>query len=432
MIPKTEARVLHLSTADSGGGAFDAAYRIHKSLRDASFDSHMCVAVKKRNDSTVVRTRRSAFVLRALATLEHRGMNLFFGTQNPYLHSAGCFSCRPDAMVRDFRPDIVQLTWVNGGFMSPEDVGRITVPVIWRLADMWPFCGAEHFTTDSDRYITGYLPTNRDKRERGVDLNRWVWQRKCRAYSKADLTIVAPSRWIATQARKSFLFAQRRIEIIPTGIDDSIFWPEPMHLAREKLGIAIDAFVLVAASGSFRDPRKGVQDLRDLFRKLSYANRLNQLHVITVGRNDSEVFSNIGLPMTHLGYVRDSNLLRRAYSAAQLNLCTSTHDNLPNTILESHACGCPTAAYDVGGVNDAVIDGVTGFLLPPGDLDALCRCVSRVIAEPGIVVSFRENCRRYHLQAFTLEAQVSGFRRLYSDLLDGQRVPEYLDGAVGA
>jgi glycosyltransferase involved in cell wall biosynthesis len=423
-------RILHMSMADSGGGAFDAAYRIHKSLRAASVDSYMCVAVKKTDDATVFRTRRSAFMLRALGTLEHRGVRSLFRTPNPYLHSAGCFSCHPDNLVRDLRPDIVQLTWVNGGFMTPEDVGRLQVPVVWRLADMWPFCGAEHFVTDSDRYQTGYLHTNRDKRERGVDLNRWVWQRKRHAYAKADLTIVAPSRWIASLAQRSALFAQRRIEIIPTGVDDESFWPEPMVPARERFGISSDAFVLVTAATSFKDPRKGVEDLRNLFLFLARAGLSNQVHLITAGKHDSDIFSDVGLPMTNLGYVRDSTLLRQAYSAAQLNVSASKHDNLPNTILEATACGCPTAAYDAGGVADAVIDGTTGFLLQPGDLDGLCRCVKAAIDAPAVIGGFSQACRRHHTQHFTLQAQAAGFCRLYEELLAHRRSRVILGGSI--
>ena len=44
--------------------------------------------------------------------------------------------------------DVVQLNWIGGEFFSIEDIGRINKPLVWRLSDMWPFCGTEHFTED--------------------------------------------------------------------------------------------------------------------------------------------------------------------------------------------------------------------------------------------------------------------------------------------
>jgi glycosyltransferase involved in cell wall biosynthesis len=413
--------VLHMSTADAGGGAWDAAYRIHRSLLAADVRSYMCVASKKRDDPSVLRTSRSRFAIRALATIESRVVRLSFSTPNPYLHSAALFSCHPLTAIRSLKPDIVQLTWINGGFMTPEDVGRIEVPIVWRLADMWPFCGAEHFVTDSDRYQMGYLTTNRDPRERGIDLNRWVWERKRTAYAKANLTIVAPSHWIASLARKSALFSNRRIDVIPTGVDDDVFWPEPAGQARARFGIASDKFVLITAASSFNDVRKGVDDLRQLFLALASAGLADRVHVITAGKHGSEAFSNVVLPMTNLGYVRDSSLLRQAYSVAHLNICTSKHDNLPNTILEATACGCPTAAYDVGGVADAVGDGVSGFLFRPDDLAGLIRCVIEAVGSPTTVLEARAACVRHHLAHFTLARQAASFRKLYEDLLDHPR-----------
>ena len=41
---------------------------------------------------------------------------------------------------------------------------------------MWPMCGGEHYT-ENTRYIEGYNNSNRDKNERGIDLNKWIWKK---------------------------------------------------------------------------------------------------------------------------------------------------------------------------------------------------------------------------------------------------------------
>ena len=42
---------------------------------------------------------------------------------------------------------------------------------------MWPFCGAEHYTSD-ERYKIGYLKNNRPNYEKGLDINKIIWEKK--------------------------------------------------------------------------------------------------------------------------------------------------------------------------------------------------------------------------------------------------------------
>ena len=86
-------------------------------------------------------------------------------------------------------------------------------------------------------------------------------------------------------------------------------------------------------------------------------------HLITVGNGALE---SGGLPHTHLGPIYSDLLLTYFYSACDWFVCPSLQDNLPNTVIESMACGTPVVGYEIGGLPDMVHDH-SGLLVPYTD-----------------------------------------------------------------
>jgi glycosyltransferase involved in cell wall biosynthesis len=86
--------------------------------------------------------------------------------------------------------------------------------------------------------------------------------------------------------------------------------------------------------------------------------------------------------LTWLGPRRDiADLLRGAHIACQ----PSTYrEGLPKSALEAMAAGKPLVATDIPGCREAVVDGVTGFLVPPRDPLALAAALRRLIEDPDL------------------------------------------------
>jgi glycosyltransferase involved in cell wall biosynthesis len=69
--------------------------------------------------------------------------------------------------------------------------------------------------------------------------------------------------------------------------------------------------------------------------------------------------------------------------------------------LEAMACGTPVVASRIGGLAEVVDDGQTGFLVPPGDVDALRDCLAQVLGDPALARRLGANARATVLDRFT-------------------------------
>lgn len=104
-------------------------------------------------------------------------------------------------------------------------------------------------------------------------------------------------------------------------------------------------------------------------------------------------------------------------SNAAVSVVPSLSEGLSNTLLESMAAGAPVVATRVGGNPEAVEDGVSGLLVPPGNAGALTRAVSFLLENPETARALGHAGSRRIAERFSLEHMVRETERLYQVLL---------------
>lgn len=80
------------------------------------------------------------------------------------------------------------------------------------------------------------------------------------------------------------------------------------------------------------------------------------------------------------GLVRD---LYRRLPALDIFALSSRTEALPNVLIEAQAAGVPVVAYDVGGVRETFLDGITGFLVKGDSPDGLASALLRALSDDG-------------------------------------------------
>jgi glycosyltransferase involved in cell wall biosynthesis len=95
----------------------------------------------------------------------------------------------------------------------------------------------------------------------------------------------------------------------------------------------------------------------------------------------------------------------------------SRFEGFPLAVLEALLARSAVVATDVGSVAEAVRDGETGLLVPPGDSAALARAIERLLADQALRRRLGEQGRRLVLERFTARHMARAFESLYEDLL---------------
>ncbi|MDD5247874.1 MAG: glycosyltransferase family 4 protein [Rhodocyclaceae bacterium] len=405
-------KVLTINASDIQGGAARAAYRIHHALRSVGVDSTMLVDVATAGDWTV--QGRNSKAARALARIRpHLGgvVVRLLRTGNPIIHSPAILPSGRLKVINASDANIVHLHWVQNEMLSVADIGQLQKPVVWTLHDMWAFCGAEHYTSDT-RWRVGYRHDNRPSYESGFDLNRWAWLRK-RKYWQHLMHVVTPSRWLADCVRQSALMRDWPVTAIPNPIDTQRWRPIDQALARELLDLPNEVpLLLFGAMGGEGDPRKGFDLLQGALRYLR--GEIQGLELVVFGQLKPSDPPDLGFPVHYAGYVHDDLSLRALYSAADVFILPSRQDNLPNTGVEALACGTPVVAFDVCGMPDIVSHKKTGYLAAAFDKEDLASGILWCLRDAIRLTKLRANARADAVSRFSNQVIASQYCNLYS------------------
>ena len=101
------------------------------------------------------------------------------------------------------------------------------------------------------------------------------------------------------------------------------------------------------------------------------------------------------------------------YQRCSILVLTSDAEGTPNVVLEAMAAGLPVVAARVGGTSEVVIDGETGFLVDPEDLDRLYKCVRALVCAPEMRRRFGQRAREVACSAYSLNHLPAKLDELY-------------------
>lgn len=399
-------KVLLVSHADGGGGAAIAANRLLRAMQKEHIDSQMFVLRKTTDNPQVKQVVNGGWqkVMSGIRRKLARAIIKQQQTENMVLHSPAIFRSGLADCINASNVDVVNLHWICEEMISIEEIAKIKKPLVWTLHDTWPFCGAEHYYDSINdrvlRFKQGYLDDNRPVGHKGWDIDRLIWQRKLKAWKHKKIHLVAPSQWMANQAKDSILFHDQRVSVVPNGLCLNVFKPYDKNFARGVWNLPQDKkLILFGAVNGASDPRKGFDYLRQSLNKLAEQDVSSDVDAVIFGGGELNIHihNDIRMNVHNVGVVKDEANLALLYAASDLFVTPSTQDNYPNTLLEAMACGLPCIGFRIGGIPEIINHGVNGFLASPFSTDELVKYMALLLisAQSNIISNdMRKSARK--------------------------------------
>ena len=412
-------RISMMGTSNAGG-AGRAMMRLAEGLIANGHECNVFVKSKIGNSGYVYQTKELCPMLDDLIG-NFFNKNVYPGrTLMSAMYSGAEFSFEKELLSSD----IIHFHWV-ANFVSPEFMARLNLlgkPLIWTMHDMNPMSGGCHCIYDCDNYINKGCHYCPQLRYNPYDITSSMLSLKVK-YIPKDMLIVSPSRKLAERARRSAVFKEHRIEVIPNSVELDVFHPYVKGEAKARLGVHQDCKLLLYGAEIHTQIHKGfdhfINALRYICERTDLA-RLKQqgkLKLLLVGRPSPEsekLFDELGLEYISLGYLHDDNELAQAYSAADVAVLSSIEDNLPNMMLEALACGTPVVGFRTGGIPDIVKDGYNGYVAEWGNDESLGDSIVFAVANAEYL---QANCRPFAEIYLNQKSQALAYQALYEDLL---------------
>ncbi|RZI84845.1 MAG: glycosyltransferase family 1 protein [Rubrivivax sp.] len=218
----------------------------------------------------------------------------------------------------------------------------------------------------------------------------------------------------------------QRIAVVPCGVDLYQFHPMDKQQARARLGLAPEEFIALQLGRIA--PHKGIDTV---IQALSCLDDRIPARLLVVGGSSAvtddtqlpeperlqqlAVRCGVGHRVEFTGHC-DRSDLRSYYAAADVFVTTPWYEPFGITPLEAMACGTPVIGSAVGGIPYSVLDGVTGYLVPPKNPQSLARCLTMLHDNPSMAQALGRAGTRRVRSKFTWDRVTSDLLGVYQDV----------------
>lgn len=258
---------------------------------------------------------------------------------------------------------IIHLHWIPG-VVTHFEVKELLAQgrrVVWTLHDMVPFTGVCHHSHGCDGFKTDCrnCPQVRGPFRGRVQTSL---RQKIFEIAEPNLLVVAPTAWLASQAKSSTVFRNQNIVVIENPIRPEFFnatMESEVRISLSRLSQTKNPFfTLTSVASDLQNPAKGITELIEIVRQVRGQGTSVRLQL--VGRR-GESFHDPKNGVDNLGHLSATELVGVA-RLTDILVSSSMAESAGLVVREFGAAGVPSLALKAGGIADLISDGESGLL----------------------------------------------------------------------
>jgi len=231
---------------------------------------------------------------------------------------------------------------------------------------------------------------------------------------------------IEAEQYRSMGVSEEKIAIVPNGIDLSEYAElPPKGVFKKKFNIPEDKKIILYLGRIHKI--KGID-----FLVRAYAHLINEMNfkdaiLVIAGPDDGylgEVKSLVqGLDISNTvlftGPLYGKDKIS-AYVDSEVYVLPSRYETFPMTVLEAYACGKPVITSKIGGLKDLVMNGETGLLFEPGNVEQLARNILYLLNDNGEAKEMGLKGKEFVKENLTIESVVTKLEKVYEEIVEAR------------
>lgn len=245
---------------------------------------------------------------------------------------------------------------------------------------------------DIPTIMTAHLPLRSGFTYTGHSIPMKVKMRlEALGFRLADI-ITAPSDFIARGLVSEYNVPNKKIRIIPNGVDTQYISPHRNENKKEQVVLSVSRMT----------EQKGIEYLLESVRYVT--NEIQHVKFLIAGDGpilgslkSMSNFLAISDNVEFLGFTPRDRLLE-LYRLSDIFVSTSIYEPFGLVILEAMASGTPIVAFSIGGIKEIVRDSVDGFLVSPCRVDLLSKSMVKILSNPQLKLKCGNSARKRALE----------------------------------
>ena len=229
-----------------------------------------------------------------------------------------------------------------------------------------------------------------------------------KALSNSD-RVLSTSKTMAEQTEK--FVKNKDIIVTPFGVDLTKFYQRKKKKSKK--------FIIGTARGLV--PKYGIRCLLKAFAIFSKENPLSELHIAGEGPQKKELIrlsQNLGVSnkVKFYGYINPDNIPEFLSMLDVFCMPSVEEESFGVAALEAQACGIPVVASRIGGLHETILDGKTGFLVPPKDSKSIAEKFIFLYKNNETLITMANNCVNFVKQKYDWSKNFEVITKVYDDL----------------